>query len=335
MDSKFVEFIQNILSSVLNKKTIEKYLTPNTIEKFKTGFVHKSIKQSATENYELAEFEGDVYVNSIVTKHIRRRFPEIINVDWITKIKQRQISKFKLAEVANNLGFLKWIKIHKAWIDFYVDISKGTLKQTGDNTIDWVKTSGEYHDFLMSYEEFISILEDTFEAFIGNLVAVVDDYHKITGPGFGVAFLLFDDILSKINISIKYEDVFDPKTRLIQTVLEPKPVNRWGKKISELIVSVQIPMRDGTLMWKTTIYGYGIKYPNGLVKSIDLSNPPVNGRIIIAESQTRLKNGINGSEALACAKAIAILTSVGRIQENIKDPREMIYREPRIPTYIQ
>ena len=56
-------------------------------------------------------------------------------------------------------------------------------------------------------------MEDTFEAFFGAVEFIIDK-HTLTGVGYAVAFDILETIFNELHISLKYEDLYDAKTRL-------------------------------------------------------------------------------------------------------------------------
>ena len=58
------------------------------------------------------------------------------------------------------------------------------------------------------------LLEDVFEAFLGVIELIIDEELGITGPGFFIVYKILENIFNNVHISLKYEDLYDAKTRL-------------------------------------------------------------------------------------------------------------------------
>jgi dsRNA-specific ribonuclease len=56
-------------------------------------------------------------------------------------------------------------------------------------------------------------LEDVFEAFFGTTQKLVDSEIRM-GVGYSICYNIIQNLFEKMPISLKYEDLYDPKTRL-------------------------------------------------------------------------------------------------------------------------
>jgi dsRNA-specific ribonuclease len=71
------------------------------------------------------------------------------------------------------------------------------------------------------------LLEDVFEAFLGATERILDRKTR-TGVGYGVVYDMLATIFDNIDISLRYEDMYDPKTRLKELLEKDK--KNYGKE---------------------------------------------------------------------------------------------------------
>lgn len=167
--------------SGLKKCHIDRLLSdPEAQRVYSKVFTHCSAH--AEENYEYLEILGDATLNKCVVWYISKRFPQLAcpnGVKIIARLKINLISKKTFAEFASRLG----------WWD-YVTADEET-KQTKKK----------------------KLLEDIFEAFFGATEMLVD---SIVYPGYGYAicYRIVASLFNEINISLSYESLYDPITRL-------------------------------------------------------------------------------------------------------------------------
>ncbi len=191
--SEFKTFIISLLKrGNINNKHIKQFTDYECMQQFQTAFTHKSFDPD--NNWELAELIGDGIVNFSVINYLREWNPQIISVKYLTRLKHNITSKKELARMAENAGFWKFIIMSDELVEKFEAM-----------TIDYKHKNKEY----------LSMLEDTFEAFIGTVKIIVDE--KIGADDFSigpsVCYNIIKTFLSKLDISLKYNDVFDAKTR--------------------------------------------------------------------------------------------------------------------------
>lgn len=178
---KFKTFLINTLShSNLKPFYINYILNDSALKMYDMVFTHKSV--DPINNYEFYEFLGDSIIQSIVTCYLINRFPQLQNPDAITiltRLRSNLISKRALANMAKKLHFWDFVSVN-------FDIRKKNMDQT---------------------------LEDIFEAFIGYTHCLFD-HEYIAGVGYRICYDFISNILNTIQISLKFEDLFDAKTRL-------------------------------------------------------------------------------------------------------------------------
>lgn len=189
VDESFKDFIRKLLQTCnLKPEHIDFFTTPVNLHEYARAFTHGSYDPRF--NYELYEFQGDVTVNNVIVAYIRKRFPHITSIGYLTRIKHTLVSKKQLAWIASEAGFAKHIR--------YGPDMEESLRENPD---------------LIRNKDWLSMLEDTVEAFIGCTVELADTKWVI-GTGYNIAYCLLANFLDRLKISTRYEDVFDPKSRL-------------------------------------------------------------------------------------------------------------------------
>jgi dsRNA-specific ribonuclease len=144
--------------------------------------VFTSNTANVLENYEVYEQLGDITVNKFIVWYMYKRFPQLKNaqgVKIVARLRINYCSKQSFAQIAESLNFWKFIT-----------------------------ASEEERDHNKK-----PLLEDTLEAFFGAVEFIIDQ-HTLTGVGYAVAFDILETIFNDLHISLKYEDLYDAKTRL-------------------------------------------------------------------------------------------------------------------------
>lgn len=205
-NEKFKEFIIQMLKrSGLRDRYIKKIWSNNeNMEYYEQAFTHSSVNEK--ENYEFFEIIGDVTCNKIIVWYLKDRFPNLQNADGvkvIARLRINLVSRKSFSKIAENLGFEKFIKCEEE-----------IFEQKGKN-----------------------ILEDVFEAFFG-VTEYILDKEIYSGSGYGICFRIMKNILDEIKISLQYEDLYDPITRLKETFDYYRSPGRscpliWGNMIFE------------------------------------------------------------------------------------------------------
>lgn len=246
---EFTVFVSSLLKRAnLNDTNIRLLLSEDSLEKFRASFTHKSISRDADINYEVLEIRGDGIINAIVVEYIRDKFPRVVNVMWITKLKHYLISKGWLALMAEKLNFMNYI-----WVSD--EIAERFREMTED----------EKHFDLIDKNGYMSILEDTMEAFIGALMENIKAIKGIAGPGYATSteflYLLFDEA----KITLRHDLIFDPKTR-IKELFERKeghgvnPQDKFGRgykwNFKRNLVDGEYINSEGKTIYTVKIYGY-------------------------------------------------------------------------------
>lgn len=180
---QFKDLIHSVLEkSKMKKKYIDALLSESSLQKYSIAFT--TALYNPTDNYEYYEQLGDISANTFIVWYFHRRFPSLNNNEGVSTVARLRInygSKASFFPIADNLGFWPFI-------------SSTVFEREKERK---------------------NLLEDTFEAFLGCTQQLLDDMF-IYGVGYSVIY----DILSNIFdnqfpiVSLKYEDLYDAKTRL-------------------------------------------------------------------------------------------------------------------------
>jgi len=177
----FKELIFNLLKKAkLKTHYINILLDENSLEYYNKAFT--SDTADIENNYEVFEQLGDITANKFIVWYMHRRFPKLMcsqGVKVVARLRINYGAKQSFSNIADKLGF-------------------------------W--------DFITASEEERSrckkpLLEDTFEAFIGVTEYLIDTKIREC-VGYSVVYNILENLFNEIQISLKYEDLYDAKTRL-------------------------------------------------------------------------------------------------------------------------
>ena len=177
----FKTFVDNILK---RGKVKEKFLTPLLTDKAYSLYNMALTSKTADtiNNYEFYEQLGDVLVNKIIVVYMYKRFPQLKKSEYVkvvARLRIKYVSKAMFNLFANKLGF-------------------------------WNFISASEDEKLKSRED---LMEDSFEAFMGVTEEILDEAFT-NGVGYNVVYDIIASVLDEEPISLKFEDLFDAKTRL-------------------------------------------------------------------------------------------------------------------------
>jgi len=144
--------------------------------------VFTSNTANVLDNYEVYEQLGDITVNKFIVWYMYKRFPQLRctqGVKIVARLRINYCSKQSFAQIAESLNF---------W--------------------NYISASEEERDHNKK-----PLLEDTLEAFFGAVEFIIDK-HTLTGVGYAVVFDILECIFNDLHISLRYEDLYDAKTRL-------------------------------------------------------------------------------------------------------------------------
>jgi dsRNA-specific ribonuclease len=277
-DKSFEEFIISLLMRGVGEKTAKDLFSKND-EKFKQAFTHKSV--NPIDNYERLEFVGDSIINCAVACFIEDKFSEVKSVMFLTRLKHVIISKKSLSLIAEGLGFWNHLNISQDTRDKYNALN----------------SNNRHKDV-----EYLSLLEDVFEAFIGATFSSFKNSEKMKEISTVICIKIINSFLSLLNISLNYKELFDAKTRFKELC------DRRGWKFKTCISTTKVIV-DGKSRFATATYGYIIDGGQGEEEESKI----VLSRII--------KPARNDSENDACEEALKIL----KLYYNIYDPEPNPY----------
>lgn len=177
----FKTLIGNVLKVTnISPKYMEILLEPQNMILFGDAFTSQTIDEN--NNYQVFEQLGDVVGNKFIVEYFYLRFPQLAcaeGVKIVARLKINYGSKQSFASFAENFGF---------W--------------------DYISATNEVRE-----KNKESLLEDVFESFLGVTEYILNSQIK-HGVGYAACCILLQSIFNKKEISLRYEDLYDAKTRL-------------------------------------------------------------------------------------------------------------------------
>ena len=178
---EFKQLLENILvNAKIKSKYMEMILSDENMILYDHAFTSKTV--NPINNFEIYEQLGDVTANKFITWYMYKRFPKLNcteGVKIVARLKINYAAKKSFYEIASSLKFWEFISSTEA--------ERQTRKKP--------------------------LLEDCFESFIGVTEKILDEAFGI-GVGYSILYRVLQSIFDKIYISLKYEDLYDPITRL-------------------------------------------------------------------------------------------------------------------------
>ena len=180
-DVDFQYLIRKILKNArLKEHYIDILLNEDGMKQYGIAFTSSSANENC--NYEVYEQLGDLSANKFIVSYMYKKFPKLRCSECVKIVARLRIlygSKQTFSTIAENLGF---------W--------------------NFISTSEEQRN-----TEKKKLLEDTFEAFIGVTEFLIDEKIR-NGVGYAIVYDILSNVFDSIKISLKYEDLYDSKTRL-------------------------------------------------------------------------------------------------------------------------
>ena len=177
----FRMFIERILKTAkLNRKYIDILLLDSNLTMYGSAFTSELVDE--TNNYQFYEQLGDLTGNKFIVGYIYTRFPFLKCAEGVKVAARLRInygSKTEFAKMADKLGFWPYISA----------------------TLEARETERE------------SLLEDTFEAFLGVTESILDATSR-PGVGYTICYKILQSMYDEVNFSLVYQDLYDAKTRL-------------------------------------------------------------------------------------------------------------------------
>lgn len=210
---------KKLITSLLKKGNIkQKYIdlltTPESMDVFAAAFTSEQVDDN--NNYQVYEQLGDLTGNKFIVWYIYKRFPQLKCAEGVKVAARLRInlgSKNSFCSIAENFGF---------W--------------------DFISATNE-----LRHRKKKPLLEDVFEAFLGATETILDGHTKI-GVGYACVYKILGAIFDEIPISLKYEDLYDAKTRLKELFdihSEKLGPLRYEEKREELVAYSMIYRLDG------------------------------------------------------------------------------------------
>ncbi|QDZ44995.1 ribonuclease III-like protein [Frog virus 3] len=172
------------LGNLLAKSVKDKYI-PVIVGRrdlWNKVFTPKSVNPD--DNYEALEIVGDGVASYFFPSYFLKRFPQLNSpkgVKTVARLKIYYGSKKSFSSIADSLGFWKFIRSGP------VPVNPSTRE---------------------------SLLEDTFEAFLGAVCMAVDDEYSIDGLGAVVAYKIMADIRSEERTRLNYSTLQSSPSRV-------------------------------------------------------------------------------------------------------------------------
>ena len=179
--SDFVTMMTDFIKKGKLEPDFENYLIKK-IKFFDIAFTSSTANQ--TENYEVLEQIGDSSGGKFLIDYFYKKFPQL-NCPEGVKI---------CARLKINYG------------------SKNSFYKIADQYKMWNFISARNDDRNRNKK---SLLEDVFEAVLGKIETIINNAYGIeNGYGYGCVFSILEKIFDEMQISLKYEDLYDSKTIL-------------------------------------------------------------------------------------------------------------------------
>lgn len=252
-DSMFRKLIVDILKlGKLRTKTIDLILDNDYngikgIQHYGFAFTHKSIDE--INNYENYEFKGDSTANNCLVWYFARRFPELNNTENVKTLARLKInygSKKIFYSLGEKLGM---------W-DFITAGTEQRITKTKKKIGNRLETIENVNIVNIKQTKKKSLLEDSFEAFIGVTQTLLDEHVK-NGAGYKICYNIISKLYDDLEISLDHDSLYDAKTRLKE--LFDKHCDKFGKWGKENVKAVQYKNRFSDFGKWRVVVGYNIR----------------------------------------------------------------------------
>lgn len=296
LGSRGADFKKLIAGLLDRGKLKPKYIESLTDEKsmLAYGKAFTAASADAKNNYEQFEQLGDVTANKFIVWYAYQRFPQLDCPEGVKVVARLRINygaKESFAPLAEKLGFWDYISAQEDGVD------RG-IKYRNRNKKD--------------------LLEDTFEAFFGCTEYLLDKKFRV-GVGYGIVYDILSDIFNELNISLKFEDLFDAKTRLKETFDAYPCLGEWV-----FIDSREDTGKEGFSLANATLYRVPPKIDKHPIRSITGPNKrdyiefPRTGWIPLGKGTASTKGD---AQQKAAAQGIETLKNMGYYRDPPVDYR--------------
>lgn len=265
----------------INDAYIDKILSnPENMKLFRKAWTHPSFFVSGNEqdSYDFLELFGDGSIAEFTVYYLRYRFPDIKSVKWMTRLKHNIVGGKMLGRIAIQQGFVRFARYGPA-----------------------MEESLRKYPHLESNVDYVGMMEDILEAFCGVMqIIITKDYPH--GVFVEIIHAILGSFLADVEISLKYQDVFDSVTRLKELYESNKRGLKWpaGKKAGQTYEITLL--EDG----RTQVLAYG--WPKG-------------DRTPIPANRVRLGRAVEPTEEYAKEKAARMALETLENSYNILDMR--------------
>ena len=268
---KFRTLIESVLKRGIRKQRyLDILLDSESMDMYSAAFTSELVDED--HNYQVYEQLGDLSGNKFIVEYIYERFPQLNCVEGVKVAARLRINygaKQSFFSIAQNLGF---------W-DF--------ISATNDLRMRKMK----------------SLLEDVFEAFIGVTEKIINT-RLGKRIGYPIVYKILQNIFNEINISLRYEDLYDAKTRLKELF------DLHGEKLGPLVYR---EIKEDLITYATVFRVCGGCYevrPNG---SINMKRIQGGTYVKIGEGSAALKAD---AQQKAAANALENLAKQGWVKQS-------------------
>lgn len=204
LGSRGNDFKQLIIGLLERGRLKPKYIELLTNESNMTeyGIAFTGATANTVDNYERYEQIGDLSANKFIVSYVYDRFPQIDCTQGVKIAARLRIvfgSKQTFAPLGERLGFWPYISAQMAGSE------KNQKYRSRDKK---------------------ALIEDAFEAFIGCTEYLLDKNYR-RGVGYAIVYDILASIFDELPMSLKFEDLYDAKTRLKETFDKFKQLGKW------------------------------------------------------------------------------------------------------------
>lgn len=179
------ESFKNLIITILKRgklsnEVITQLLDEESMRLYDIAFTHPSVDNEL--NYEYLEFLGDGVINTAIVWYLSKRFSNLKGskgVKVLARLKINLVSKKSFAKFATDLNLWDYISCSEH--------IRATSKK--------------------------KVLEDVFEALFGAITYLMD-YKIFAASGYAAVYAIVSNLFDEMDISLKYEDLFDARTRI-------------------------------------------------------------------------------------------------------------------------
>ena len=192
------------------------FVSSNALKIFEQAFTHSSF--DPISNYEILEQFGDLTINKFLVSYFYERFPALYipdGVKVVARLRIRYGSKQILSRLSEEHGFFPHIRVNP--------------------------------DYLTTNMKRYALLEDVFEAFVG-ATERIGDMENGRGYGWGVCYGLLKQVYDQEDVSLKYDDLFDAKTRV-------KEITDYFKTMGSIVFRYNKELMCHEVLWRGRLIG--------------------------------------------------------------------------------